>query len=175
MIVFFLQPAPSQKIINQNNLKNVSVKIEIPQSISLRSLMEVPNLKINVPVIWDVDGNNKEEYLQALEKGVAHLKNSAKPGEGSNIFIFGHSSYYWYKPGEYKQIFRALDQLKPGDQIILHDQLGRLFKYQVVGQEIVTPDKVEVASPTSFEQLTLMTCWPPNSTTKRLIVFARLI
>ncbi len=79
----------------------------------------IPSLNLDAPVIADVDGSNKEEYFKALENGVAHFKGTAKPGEGSNIFIFGHSSFYKNRPGNYKEIFKNLEQVKTGDEIIL--------------------------------------------------------
>src|SRR3990167_176838 len=79
----------------------------------------IPKLSIDAPVIPDVDGADKEAYFKALEDGVAHFQGTAKPGEGSNIFIFGHSSFYWYKPGDYKEIFKTLPDLTVSDEIIL--------------------------------------------------------
>ena len=54
--------------------------------------LSIPSLEIEAPVIADVDGTDKDSYFTALENGVAQLKGSSKPGEGSNIFIFCHPS-----------------------------------------------------------------------------------
>lgn len=129
-------------------------------------------LEINAPVIADVDGANQTAYDKALEDGVAQLLGSAKPGEGSNIFIFGHSSYYWYKPGDYKEIFKNLEDLKVGDEIIIWYQ-KKEYKYKITETKVVSPNEVDVLKPTSQEQVTLMTCVPPGTTLKRFIAIAK--
>jgi len=132
----------------------------------------IPKLNISVPIIPDVDGNNKEAYNKALEGGVAQYKNTAKPGEGGNIFIFGHSSYYWWAPGDYKDIFKPLGDLQEGDEIVVWYE-EKEYKYKVTEIKEVEPTDVSVLNPTSSEQLTIMTCWPPGTTEKRLIVIAK--
>lgn len=132
----------------------------------------IPSLDIAAPIIADVDGNNKDAYFKALQGGVAHYKNTAKPGEGGNIFIFGHSSYYAWDPGKYKTIFRPLDKIKTNDEIDIWYS-GKEYKYKVAETKIVEPTDVSVLKPTSTEQVTLMTCYPPGTTQKRFIVIAK--
>ena len=136
-------------------------------------MLKIPALDIQAPVISDVNGADTNAYNKALEKGLAHLKGSAKPGQGSNIFIFGHSSYYWYKPGDYKEIFKNLEDIKIGDEIIVwYNQ--KEYHYIVDKIKTVLPNQVDVIKPTQIEQLSLMTCVPPGTTLKRLIVIAKL-
>jgi len=133
----------------------------------------IDKLGINVPITINVNGANKEEYFKALQNGVAHMKGSALPGEGSNIFIFGHSSFYSWDPGYYKDVFANLDRLDPGDQVVITG--GKVdYRYLVKEKSIVDPKDISVIKPTSSEQLTLMTCWPPGTIKKRLIVIALL-
>lgn len=134
----------------------------------------IPSLDINAPVIADVDGTNKDAYFKALQGGVAHYKNTSKPGEGSNIFIFGHSSYYIWDPGLYKQIFKNIENIKVGDEINVWNN-KKEYKYMVTETKIVEPTETSVLNPTKDEQLTLMTCYPPGTTEKRLIVIAKPI
>jgi sortase A len=129
----------------------------------------IPSLNISVPIIADVDGSDKDAYFKALEKGVAHYKNTAKPGENGNIFIFGHSSFYAWKPGEYKDIFKNLDDLNIGDEIVIWWQ-SKKYNYKVSKKDMVDPDDTRYVQPTDSEQLTVMTCWPPGTTSKRLII-----
>ncbi len=131
----------------------------------------IPRLDIDAPVISDVDGTNQNVYDKALENGVAQLSGSAKPGEGSNIFIFGHSSFYWWKPGEYKTIFAELPKIKLDDEVIIwYNQ--KEFKYKVISTKTVLSSQVNVTEKTSAEQLSLMTCVPVGTDQKRLIVTA---
>ena len=136
--------------------------------------LEIPSLNINAPIIADVDGNDKDAYFKALEGGVAHFQGTAKPGEGSNIFIFGHSSYYWWAAGDYKEIFKNLEDVKEGDEIDVWYQ-EKEYKYKVSKTEVVDPTDVDVLKPTPSEQLTLMTCVPVGTDKQRLIVIAKPI
>lgn len=135
--------------------------------------LAIPSLNIDAPVIADVDGADQDAYFKALENGVAHLKGSSKPGDGSNIFIFGHSSFYWYKPGNYKTIFAKLEDVKTGDEIVLWNH-GKKYVYIVSETKIVDPEEVDVLKPTSEEQVSLMTCVPPGTTWHRLIIVGEL-
>ena len=134
----------------------------------------IPKLDIHAPVIADVDGTDKDAYFKALEDGVAHFQGTAKPGEGSNIFIFGHSSFYWYKPGDYKEIFKTLPDLTVSDEIILWYNFKE-YRYKVTETKEVQPTEVDVLQPTPQEQVSLMTCVPVGTTQRRLIVIGKPI
>lgn len=134
----------------------------------------IEKIGLSASIIVNVDGNNEEEYNKSLENGVAHLKGSSLPGKPGNPFIFGHSSYYAWKPGNYKEVFKDLNNLEAGDQIIINSNLFR-YTYLVDDKAIVMPDRVEVANQNFSEnKLTLMTCWPIGSDKKRLIIIASL-
>lgn len=135
--------------------------------------LKISRLNLVVPVAMDVDANNKDEYFNVLETGVAHMKGTAWPGEGNTV-IFGHSSFYANQPGSYKTVFATLDKLQVNDQIVLSSQSEK-FTYKVLKQEIVAPDRVDLVAPTSDKRLTLFTCWPPKTTQKRLVVTAGLV
>lgn len=133
--------------------------------------ISIPKLNVNAPVIKDVDGTNKDEYFKALENGVAQMKGSAKPGENSNIVIFGHSSFYKDKPGNYKEVFKELDNLSIKDEIKIRYN-GKDFSYYVASKKIIEPTNVAVTEPTNVEKLTIITCWPPGSIEKRYLIVA---
>lgn len=94
-------------------------------------------------------------------------------GEPGNVVINGHHN----ADGE---VFRDLVRLQPGDLIRL-DAGGRRYWYQVA-QTMVLPEEgqpVEVRQanarwilPTDDERVTLITCWPYESNTHRLVVIA---
>ena len=132
----------------------------------------IPSLDISAPIIADVDGNNKDAYFKALQGGVAHYKGTSKPGEKSNVFIFGHSSYYIWDPGKYKEIFKKLDNIKKDDIVTVWWQ-GKKYDYTVTETKIVEPTETSVLNQTKSEQLTLMTCYPPGTTKQRFIVVAK--
>ncbi|MDP3948719.1 MAG: sortase, partial [bacterium] len=104
--------------------------------------------------------------------GVAHYNGTAKPGEGSNVFIFGHSSFFEADPGKFKEIFKELNLLEKNDEIIAWNN-NKKYKYKVTEKKIIEPNETQYLLPTSSEQLTLMTCYPIGSTAQRLIVIAK--
>ncbi|MDD5552083.1 MAG: class D sortase [Candidatus Pacebacteria bacterium] len=153
---YFFRPRKEDKV--SSVIKNFGIKID----------------KINVfaPIVKNVDGANKNIYKRELKKGVAHMKGTAFPGEGSNIFIFGHSSSEigW---GKYAKIFAKLGELKVGENIIIYYK-NKKYHYEVFDKEIIEKTEISVTKPTKKEQLTLMTCWPIGTAKKRLIIKAKL-
>lgn len=101
-----------------------------------------------------------------LEHGPGHYPATPLPGELGNAGIAGHRTTYGSP-------FSDLDQLQPGDQIIVTTTAGR-FRFDVIGAKIVEPTDASVLAPTSDTRLTLTTCDPRYSTAHRLIVTAVL-
>jgi len=132
--------------------------------------LQIDKLGIMVPVIQDVDGNNKEEYNRSLQKGVAHYKGTALPGEGKNVFIFGHSSSV-VVPGELGKIFAKINDLEKGDKVKIYFR-EKEYLYDVSEKYIVEKTDTSVLKKTDKQTLTLMTCWPLGTNDKRLIVRA---
>lgn len=133
--------------------------------------LEIPNLEISAPVMADVDGSDKPAYLAALQSGVAQYLGTKKPGQGGNIFIFGHSSYYIWDKGKYKDIFKNLVKIQTGDEIDLWFQ-GKKYRYKVVSTKEISPKEVNILAPTAKEQVTLMTCTPVGTDLRRFVAIA---
>ena len=135
----------------------------------------IDKIAVAAPVIINVDGNNKASYDKALEDGVAHLKGSASPGRNGNSFLFGHSSYFPDKPGNYKEVFINLNDLIPGDIFEIQTESGR-YVYRITDKKVVEPNDVSVAAQNmSLKQMTLMTCWPIGTIEQRLVVVGELV
>lgn len=101
-------------------------------------------------------------------------KNSALPGQGGNIVLSGHHNI----KGE---VFRYIVDLEPGAVISLY-MGNRRYDYVVDDKFIVKdkgePEEVRIANarwigPFNEERLTLVTCWPYNNNTHRVIVIAK--
>jgi LPXTG-site transpeptidase (sortase) family protein len=138
-------------------------------------LLKIDKIHIVAPIIIDIDGANQEAYDKALEDGVAQLSGTALPGVAGNTFIFGHSSFYTGAKGDYKEVFKDLNDLIRGD-IITIDHKGKILNYKVTSKQIVAPDRVDLISQDKTQKiLMLMTCWPIGSDEKRLVIFAKLI
>ncbi len=131
--------------------------------------ISIDKISVNAPVISDVDGADKEAYFSSLQKGVAHMSGTAKPGEKGNVVIFGHSNFYENDPGSYKQVFKNLNEIQSGDKIDIRYK-GQNYNYAVAKQQIVKPEDTWIIS--APYDLTLITCWPPGTIEKRLIIFA---
>lgn len=131
----------------------------------------IPRLGVNAPIV-DSISLDEDQIMDDLEGGVVHVANTAYPGEVGNVFITGHSSYYPWARGGYKSVFALLDKLEHGDKIAMYHG-GEKYIYQVVGQRIVSPADLGVLKQDSGEKkLTLMTCYPLGTNSKRLIVDA---
>jgi len=165
--IIFYQDTP------QSNQKTKGSYSTIEQiKIFKDSTLIIPKINVSAPIIWQVNGANKQEYFKALEGGVAHLKGTALPGQKSNLVIFGHSNFDKEAKGNYKKIFAHLNKLKEKDEITITFG-GIIFKYETQFIRIVEPTDLWVIQPTPEESLTLLTCWPPGSIEHRLIVRAK--
>lgn len=132
----------------------------------------IPKIGANAKVVANVNPYDSRAYQTALTKGVAHAKGTVFPGEVGNIFIFSHSSANFYEAGRYNSIFYLLDKMENGDEIDLFYNKQK-FTYKVKDKKIVEASAVPYLNPSGTKKvLTLMTCWPPGTTLKRLIVLA---
>lgn len=104
--------------------------------------------------------------LTTLDRGPGHWPGTALPGQYGNVVIGGHRTSH-DKP------FRNIDQLAPGDSVILTTPQGT-YDYKVTGTQIVTPDDIWIVDQKPGYFLTLFACHPVGSTRERIIVFLQL-
>lgn len=142
----------------------------------------IPRINQNLPVVRVSSQNLIKRDWQALETdiqsalkdGVVHYPGTSLPGQKGNVVITGHSSYFPWDPGRFKDVFALLHEVVEGDQIVLyHDQ--EKFTYQVEAIKVVLPEDIEVLKQTPDDRLTLITCTPVGTNLKRLIVVAKPI
>ncbi len=134
----------------------------------------IPKLGANAHVIANVDPYDHEAYQQALSHGVAHARGTAFPGEHGNMFLFSHSSVNFYEATQYNAIFYLLYKLEKGDKISVWRQ-GKEYIYTIEEKKIALPSETSyLTQKTTERQLILMTCWPPGTNLKRLMVIARM-
>ncbi len=112
-----------------------------------------------------------------LDESLIHFDQSPSPGKEGNVIIFGHSVLpQFFNPKIYTTIFSTLPTLEKGDEILVKYD-GILYKYAV--EEMITAlpeDLLELLSQEkSGSVLTLVTCVPPGTYWKRLLVKARLV
>ncbi len=132
-------------------------------------LLTVPKLKIENALV-KVDTINFFENL-------ALFPGTAIPGDIGNSFITGHSVLPEFNdPKNYRTIFTKLSDLEVGDDVIA--RVGsQTFHFSVLYSKIVDPQDISVLVPISGSgrNLTLMSCVPPGTSSKRLIIVAGLI
>lgn len=147
-------PAHLQPMVQ--SLANLPVPTAAPDQ-AIR--IQLPAINIDAPV---VQGDGWEQ----LKKGVGQNVGSVNPGQTGNIILSAHNDVY----GE---LFRYLDKLAPGDQVILYTQ-QRQYVYVVDRTAVVEPTAVEVMASTGSPTVTLISCYPYLVDKQRIVVFARL-
>jgi sortase A len=141
--------------------------------VSADNTIDIPKINVHAPVVYE-PSVDETAIENALQSGVVHYGNTALPGQNGNVAIFGHSSNDWWEPGNYKFVFVLLDKLAPGDKVTI-DYNAQAYTYEVTGSQIVQPTDVGVLNPTSTPTLTLITCSPPGTSLRRLVVTAKQI
>lgn len=142
----------------------------------------IPRINQNVPIVgvknenliarkWD---DLEGDIQKSLRNGVIHYPGTALPGDNGNVVLTGHSSYYAWDAGRFKDVFALLHQVKIGDKIVVYFNQKK-FVYEVFNIKIVLPKDVDVLAQTQGEQLTLITCTPVGTNLKRLVVSAKLV
>jgi len=132
----------------------------------------IPKINANTKVIKNVDPFDSKIYQQALTQGVAHAKNTATPDQFGNTFIFAHSAGNWYQANQFNAVFYLLNKLEAGDEILVYYQSNK-YSYTIKESKLIEGSELNyMESKTDQKQLTLMTCWPPGTTLKRLIIIA---
>ncbi len=129
--------------------------------------ISIPKLKIEKAVVH-IGGED-------LMKNLIQYPGTSLPGQYGNTVIFGHSVLpQFFNPKNYKTIFSTLPALETGDEIFV-DFDGILYRYQIIGLKEVLPDDVSVLQQhDDSEYLSLITCVPPGTYLRRLVVKAKL-
>lgn len=122
--------------------------------------IKIPGINVFAPV---VQGDGWEQ----LKKGVGQHQGTPNPGDNGNIVLSAHNDVF----GE---IFRDLDKLNEGDEVILYTQ-QKAFTYVIRQTQIVEPTQVEVMAPTREPVVTLISCYPYLVDDKRIVVTAYLV
>ncbi len=143
----------------------------------------IPKLGKSIPLVHMPTSNLEGEDWPALEKqiqdglrgGVVHYPGTAVPGQFGNVFITGHSSYYPWDPGQFKDVFALLAKLDVGDRFTVYYGQKK-YTYEIFKEFEVQPGNVSVLEqPKDKKIATLMTCTPVGTTLRRLIIQAEQV
>jgi sortase A len=121
--------------------------------------LEIPTLDIVQPMLEGIS-------LNTLDLGPGHWPGTAMPGKLGNVVIAGHRT-------SHGKVFRHIDQLVPGDEVIFNTADGR-FVYLVTETTVVAPDALYIIEQTEARTATLFACHPPGSTRQRIVVHLAL-
>jgi sortase A len=142
---------------------SITPPIDVTESSGLAiARISIPKISLDAAVVSGTDSDS-------LKQGPGWMLNTAYPAEVGNSVISGHRTTYGAP-------FRNLDDLVPGDKIRItrpNDSVSTI--YEVRDSFVVLPGDTWVTSPTSGVRLTLTTCHPEGSDTKRLVVQAEAI
>jgi LPXTG-site transpeptidase (sortase) family protein len=153
----------------------------------------MPPVRITIPdlgldaevtaVTWEpvlLDGSWQTQW-QTADGAVGHHRNSAKLGEEGNIVLSGHHNTKGEVFRQVSEIGQPGSPLGQGDSILLYAEDGQVFEYVVVEwhrlrEEGATTEERQ-ANARYLEQsdkvtLTLITCWPYEANTHRVVVVA---
>ena len=123
--------------------------------------------RIAIPAIGVSEYVIEGTDLGSLRRGPGHYPETPLPGEPGTVAIAGHRTTYGAP-------FREIDQLDPGDRIVVDMPDGR-FVYRVERTVIVDDQDLSVLEPAGYRRLLLSACHPLYSAAQRIIVFARQV
>lgn len=118
------------------------------------------------------EGISRRDVLDV--RGIGHYPRTALPGEWGNFSVAAHRTTFG-KP------FHRIEELEVGDVIVIRTE-GTWYVYRVTETHIVSPTDVSVIAPQPHDRsalpdgryITLTTCHPMYSATKRYIVHGEL-
>ena len=170
------QGAPLRKPVQPaifNPLQTLDGKIIEP--INREFSLIVPKIGINAPIIIGVNPTKPGEYLAALEQGIAHSSLSYFPDEDGTVYLFSHSTNYDWFVKDLNAVFYLLKNLEEDDTVVIYYK-NMPYTYRITGKQVVKPTAVNYLAPQAgAKRLILQTCWPPGSTSERLLIFADLV
>jgi LPXTG-site transpeptidase (sortase) family protein len=155
---------------DQSSLAEIPLRLVVP-AIQL----DAPILGVQ-PEMVKIGGAELMQWLSPDEYAAGWHETSARLGEPGNTVLNGHHN----TSGE---VFKRLVDLMEGDLIKVYSD-SHLFTY-LITNKMILPEKYETLDvriknaqwilPSQDERLTLITCWPYESNTHRLIIVAKPI
>lgn len=158
------------------NPQNIILDPSSGTNVSQDPKLIIPKINVEAPVVYGVNPLDNNLVESKLRDGVVHypIANAASvPGQNGATTILGHSSMDVFDDGKYKFVFVQLSKLNVGDNFYINYQ-GTRYTYTVTKKEIIDPKEIAKVTPTdaSKPSVILITCEPPGTALKRLLVFA---
>lgn len=130
--------------------------------------LSIPRLKVKDAVV-QIAGDD-------LSRNLVQFHGTAIPGRLGNAVVFGHSTLpQIYNPKNYLTIFTYLPSLAKGDLVIV-DYDGITYTFKVSEMIEVKPEDIQILEQRyDNSYLSLVTCVPPGTSIRRLVVRAKLV
>lgn len=129
--------------------------------------LSIPKLHIDNAVVSTIDND--------LDIHLVHFPGTAIPPAKGTAAIFGHSTLpELFNAKNYKTIFATAHTLKVGDIITITTD-NTVYSYRIFNISIVEPDDTSYLTQQYDDSyLTVITCTPPGTTWRRLIIKSKL-
>ncbi len=133
-----------------------------------------PSYTISIPAIKIKDAQVSTTDYDLTRHLVNYQGTSIPPNTGNSV-IFGHSTLpQLYDPSDYKTIFANVQDLKIRDKILANVD-GVSYSYKIYSIYVVDANDTSLFGQTfDNSYLTLVTCTPPGTTWKRLVIKAKI-
>lgn len=154
--------------VDYTDARNWYPKIKASTSASTPSYsISIPKLKITDAQVSTVDYDLTRHLIQYFGTSI--------PGEKGTAVIFGHSTLpQLFDPKNYKTIFATLHTIKNGDEIIAKVN-NITYTYKVFSINVTGAEDTNMFSQSyDHSYITIVTCTPPGTVWKRLVVRAVL-
>lgn len=155
-------PNDTSWLPNASQYKQVGVTEQISNY-----YLSIPRLGIENAYVSTTDNNVNLHLIQ--------FPGTPVPPNIGNAAIFGHSTLpQWFDPRNPKAIFATALNLKVGDTINI--TIGsKMYTYKIITMNIVAAEDTSyLAQDTDGSYLSIITCTPPGTTWKRLVIKAKL-
>ncbi len=130
--------------------------------------VSIPKINITNAIVSTVDTDLTTHLVQ-------YNSDSVPPRHGNSV-IFGHSTLpQLFDEKNYKTIFANAYKLQAGDEIFVN-VTNVTYKYAIQSVIVVEPSDTSVLTQDFSDSfLTIITCTPPGTIWKRLVIRARIV
>jgi len=137
--------------------------------------VELPAIQVRAPVRpvgWNAESVETLPEWDNPEAEVGWVVSGALPGDSGNIILYGHNNIH-------SSVFLRLSEMQAGDAVTLttgerewHYRVREVVILEINGEEDNRSAYQQYLQPGGESRLTLLSCWPPDNNTHRVIVTA---
>lgn len=166
--------ADISSVLGSTTTDYTKASVWFPRAVTIKLAANTVSYTLSIPK-FKIDHANVMTGTEDLDRSLIHF-TGPMPGMYGNPVIFGHSSLpFLYNPANYKTIFTKLPDLKRGDDIFVDVDKVK-YRYQVTDMHVVMPDDLSVLDQRyDGNYITLVTCVPPGTYLRRLVVRGSLV